>query len=152
MILQKTGRTLHHSTLATEVLCAHQAAHSDGSSSSAVEQRPVKVIQDVSTRSNSIFYMLQRHVKLKLPIMAVLEDDSVTLKPEHHALLLKDIMRILAKDLVKVLTLAERATALLGGQNYVTVTFVLPIISSLVKHLQKEETNYSTFAFTWRLS
>ena len=130
----------HHSTLATEALCAHQAAHSDGSSSSAVEQRPVKVIQDVSTRWNSVFYMLQRLVRLKLPIMAVLEDDSVTPKPEHRALLLKDKMWILAEDLVKVLTPAERATALLGGQNYVTVAFVLPIISSLVKHLQKEET------------
>ena len=44
-------------------------------------------------------------------------------------------MWILAEDLVKVLTPAERETALFGGQNYVTVAFVLPIISSLVKHL-----------------
>ena len=58
--------------------------------------------------------MLQHLVKLKLPIMAVLEDDSITPKPEHHALLLKDKMWILADDLVKVLTPAERTTALLG--------------------------------------
>ena len=84
--------------------------------------------------------MLQRVVRLKLPIMAVLQDDSVTPKPEHCALLLlKDKMLILAEGLVKVLTPSERATALLGGQNYVTVAFVLPIISSLVKHLKKEE-------------
>ena len=132
----------HHSTLATEALCARQIAHTDASSSSG-EQRPVKVIQDVSTRWNSVFYMLQRLVKLKLPIMAVLEDDSVTHKPEHRALLLKDKMWSLAEDLVKVLIPAERATALLGGQNYVTVAFVLPIISSLVKHLQKEEAKFS---------
>ena len=50
-------------------------------------------------------------------------------------------MWILAEDLIKVLIPTERAAALLGGQNYVTVAFVLPIISSLVKHLQKEETN-----------
>ena len=133
----------HHITLAKEALCARQAAHSNGSSSSVVEQRPVKVIQDVSTRWNSIFYMLQCLVRLKLPIMAVLEENSVTPKPEHRALLLKDKMWILAEDLVKVLTPAERATALLGSQNYVTVAFVLPIISSLVKHLQKEETKLS---------
>ena len=71
--------------------------------------------------------------------MAVLQDDSVTPKSEHRALLLKDKMWTLAEDLVRVLTPAERATALLGGQTYVTVAFVLPIISSLVKHLQKEE-------------
>ena len=82
--------------------------------------------------------MLQCIVRLKLP---VLEDDSVTPKPEHRALLLKDKMWILAEDLVKVLTPTERATALLGSHNYVTVAFMLPIISSLVKHLQKEETN-----------
>jgi len=43
-------------------------------------------------------------------------------------------------DLVKVPIPAVRATTLLGGQNYVSVAFVLPIITSLVKHLQKQET------------
>ena len=72
--------------------------------------------------------------------MAVLEDESVTPKPEHRALLLKDKMWALADDLVRVLSPAERATALLGAQSYVTLAFVLPIVSSLVKHLTKEET------------
>ena len=42
----------HHSTLATEALYACQAAHSEmvHSSTSTVEQQPVKVIQDVSAR------------------------------------------------------------------------------------------------------
>ena len=53
----------HHSALATEALCARQISHTDASSS--VEQRPVKVIQDVSTRWNSVFFMLQHLVKLK---------------------------------------------------------------------------------------
>ena len=72
--------------------------------------------------------------------MAVLEDESVTPKPEHRALLLKDNMWALADDLVRVLSPAERAIALLGAQSYVTLAFVLPIVSSLVKHLAKEET------------
>ena len=75
--------------------------------------------------------------------MAVLEDDTVTPKPKHRALLLKDKMWVLAEDLVKVLNPAERATTLPGGQNYVSVAFILPIITSLVKHLQKQETNLS---------
>ena len=75
--------------------------------------------------------------------MAVLEDDTVTPKPKHRALLLKDKMWVLAEDLVKVLNPAERATTLLGGQNYVSVAFILPIITSLAKHLQKQETNFS---------
>ena len=72
--------------------------------------------------------------------MAVLENESVTTKPEHHAVLLKDKMWALTDKLVRVLSPAERATVLLGAQSYVTLTFVLPIISSLVKHLTKEET------------
>jgi len=31
----------------------------------------------------------------------------------------------------------DTVTTLLGGQNYVSVAFVLPIITSLLKHLQK---------------
>ena len=49
----------------------------------------------------------------------------------------------LSGTVVKVFIPAERTTALLGGQNYVTLAFVLPIISSLVKYLQKEETTFS---------
>ena len=73
----------HYSALATEALYAHQLAQSnDRGTTSTIEQKAVKVIQDVSTRWNSIFYMLQQLVRLKLPIMAELEDESVTPKPE----------------------------------------------------------------------
>ena len=46
----------------------------------------------------------------------------------------------LADDLIRVSSLAERATALLDAQGYVILPFVLVIILSLVKHLAKEET------------
>ena len=84
--------------------------------------------------------MLQWLVRLNLPINAVFEDELVTPKPEHHALLLKDKMWVLADDLAQVLSPAERATALLFAQSYVTIAFVLPIVSFLVKYLPKEET------------
>jgi len=70
--------------------------------------------------------MLQCLIKLKLPT-AVLEDDSVTPKPEHIALLLKDKTWVLAKDLVKEPIPAVRANTLLGSQNYASVVFVLCI-------------------------
>ena len=38
-----------------------------------------------------------------------------------------------------MLSPAERVTALLGVQSYVTIAFVLPKVSSLVKNLAKEE-------------
>ena len=131
----------HHSALPTEALYAQQLPQSnDRGTTSTIEQKAVKVIHDVSTRWNSIFYMLQWLVRLKLPIMTLLEDELVTPKPEHRALLLKDKIWALADDLVRVLSPAERVTALLGAQSYVTLAFVLPIVSSLVKHLAKEET------------
>jgi len=107
----------YHSALETEALCACQIeiTHGDASSSST-EQQPDKVIQDVSTRWNSVFYILQRLIKLKLPIMAVLEDDTVTPKPKHRSLLLKDKMWVLAEDLVKVLTQLKELLHCLGDR------------------------------------
>ena len=75
--------------------------------------------------------------------MTVSEDELVTPKPEHRALLLQDKMWPLANDLVRVLSLVltEKATVLLRiAQSHVTLVFVLLIVSSLVKHLVKEET------------
>ena len=48
----------------------------------------------------------------------------------------------MADDLVQVLSPAEKATALLGAQSYVTLALVLSIRSfiSLIKHVAKEKT------------
>ena len=66
--------------------------------------------------------MLQWLVRLKLPIIAVLEDESVTTKPEYYALLLKDKMWALADDLVQVLSSTERAASLPCAQSYITLS------------------------------
>ena len=55
------------------------------------------------------------------------------------ALLLKHKVLETADDLVQVLSPAEKATALLGAQSYVTLAFVLSIVLSLIKYLVKEE-------------
>ena len=53
-------------------------------------------------------------------------------------------MWALADDLVRMLSPAERVTALLSAQSYITLAFVLLIVSSLVKHLAKEKTKTAT--------
>ena len=75
----------HHSAKSTEALNTKQQAMGSGGKTGA----PLRVVQDVPTRWNSSFLMLQRLLELRLPIMAVLEDPELT-KPAHRQLLLKD--------------------------------------------------------------
>eukprot|EP00117_Sycon_ciliatum_P035082 scpid56897/ scgid26660/ len=75
--------------------------------------------------------MLKRLLHLKMHVTAVLADPALTPKPEHRALLLKEKRWAVAKELVTILKPAEKATALLSGQKYLTVSSVLPIVTSL---------------------
>ena len=93
----------------------------------------LQVIQDVPTRWNSSFYMLQRLVALKVHITAVLVDSVLTPSESHRALLLKQKYWSLAEELVKVLGPAEKATSLLSGQQYVTASCTLPIVTAIVR-------------------
>ena len=81
--LLSVGRKLvthfHQNALATNVLLA---CHLQCPSSSETTSKPVTVIQDVSTQWSSSFYMIKELLRLKLPILAVLEDNTLT-KPQH---------------------------------------------------------------------
>ena len=109
---RKIATYFHHSALATSHLAARQTA---------AHQQPLAVMQDVATRWNSSFYMLKRLLELKLHIIAVLADPALTPKAEHRALSLKEKRWSIAEELMKILQPAEKATALLSGQQYLTV-------------------------------
>ncbi|XP_065199166.1 zinc finger BED domain-containing protein 4-like [Sycon ciliatum] len=119
-----------HSAKSTEALNNKQVAMASASKSGT----PLRVIQDVPTRWNSSFLMLQRLIHLRLPIMAVLEDPKLT-KSSHRHLQLKDHQWNLAKEIVAALEAPAKATTVLGGETYCTQTLVVPVAKSLLRGL-----------------
>ena len=118
----------HHSAISTRHLLDKQIGHAESG-----DKQPLKVIQDVSTRWNSTFYMLKRLLDLKVPITSVLVDPKLTPNAGHRALLLKEKRWVLAEELVSVLEPYEKATSVLSGQQYVTASCILPILTSLLR-------------------
>ena len=113
-----------HSTTASEVLVDKQVALNKN-------RQPVTVVQDVSTRWNSTFYMVCRLQELRTPLTVVLSDASLTKKKDDRDLLLKDDDWNLVDDLVMILKEYEDATTVVGGESYLTLSLLLPITTHL---------------------
>ena len=106
-----------HSNLATEALLKEQRDFGIA--------RPKKLIQDVATRWNSSYNMLQRLVDLRSPVTAVLS------KEKGSKLLLAPKDRAVAESLLSILSDLEVVTAMLSGEQY-PLSQVLPIIHGVV--------------------
>ena len=128
----------HHSSHASDNLNAAQLSYAKDNNINM--QQPLRVIQDVSTRWNSTYYMLKRLLDLRIHITAVLVDQAKTPKAEHRALLLKDKRWCTAEKVARILDPAEKATALLSGQQYLTASCVLPVMMSLKSMAEAEAT------------
>lgn len=92
---------------------------------------PLKVIQDVSTRWKSTFYMLQRPATAERAISFILADPVITQKKDHRNLLLSDHQWTLADQLVEILEDFEVATTVLSRKKYVTLSLTLAVITHL---------------------
>ena len=121
--LLASGRRLvghfKHSNQATEMLLSRQKQ---------LGESPLKLVQDVPTRWNSSFYMLERLLKLKLALHAVFQND---VHKKFRDLIMDDRQWKLAEEFVDVMRPQETATSILGGQKYVTASLVLPVIVSV---------------------
>lgn len=113
----------HHSSKSTDELLKEQG-----------RDVSLKLIQDCPTRWNSSYYMLERLLKLKIPVIAVLDRSE---KREIRQLMIKDRHWELARDIVKILAPFENVTAVLGGQKYVTASLLLPLVQKLRKRCQQ---------------
>ena len=76
-------------------------------------------------------------MKLRLPLTALLTDSSQ--KRDVQAMLLKDSQWLLASQLIETLRPLKEATTVFGGQKYVTVSLVLPVVGSLIDMYSKED-------------
>ncbi|XP_074535564.1 E3 SUMO-protein ligase ZBED1-like [Halichoeres trimaculatus] len=94
-----------------------------------------KLIQDVSTRWNSTFYMVTRLLEQRWPLTAVLSDPTVTQSQKQY-LDLKPDQWALLDELARALQAFECATVFLSGESYVTVSALPPLVRGLLKSTQ----------------
>ena len=107
-----------HSSSATDILHDKQLALKK-------DQQPLTVVQDVSTRWNSTFYMVRRLLQLRSVLTVVLTDPALTKKKDDRDLFLKESEWRLASDLVLLLEEYEQATTVVGGQSYLTLSLLM---------------------------
>ncbi|XP_061578646.1 zinc finger BED domain-containing protein 4-like isoform X2 [Cololabis saira] len=91
-----------------------------------------KLIQDVSTRWNSTFYMVTRLLEQRWPLTATLSDPTVTQSNKQY-LDLKADQWLLLEELAKALEAFECATVYLSSESYVTVSALPPLVRGLLK-------------------
>ena len=82
----------------------------------ALSKKPLKPVQDVSTRWNSVFYMLSRLLYLKVALVSLFEDDPDF--AEVTSLMLTSQQWDIIKDMADVLEVIEVATTQLEGEEY----------------------------------
>ena len=114
-----------HSTVATAALVDRQKRMN----------MPVKrLLQDVATRWNSIYYLLDRLVEMRWPISAVLSDERVTKRLDRNLDLRSDQWD-LAKELLAPLQQIEVATVYFSEESKVSISSVLPILYGIMDNL-----------------
>lgn len=94
-----------------------------------------KLIQDVAVRWNSSYFMVERLLEQRWPVVATLSDPEVTQRGKQY-LDLKNDQWILLDELKEVLKPYEQATIFLSGQSYVTASVLPPLLKGLLKSTQ----------------
>lgn len=90
-----------------------------------LNQQPKKLIQDVQTRWNSSYYMVERFIELEVPLrttMALLDKDLPIISVEEWDFL---------KEITKILKPLETITKVMSGQKYVTASSVIVLTDGL---------------------
>ncbi|XP_051958615.1 E3 SUMO-protein ligase ZBED1-like [Xyrauchen texanus] len=97
-----------------------------------------KLIQDVSTRWNSTYYMVSRLLEQRWPVTATLSDPEVTPRGKHY-FDLKPEQWVLLEELVQGLGPFECATVFLSGQEYATASCLPKLVKGLQRSIQQTQ-------------
>ena len=116
-----------HSVLSINALIAKQ----DGN-------LKLKLVQDVPTRWNSSFLMMQRLLKLRVPIYGIIFDDNLTKPSDRLKLDLKDSFWKIMEEICPILEPLAQVTEVLGAANSPTGSSVFVLLSNLVGNILKE--------------
>ena len=122
-------KRFHKSELATAALRRRQEQ---------MQAEQHSLVQDVPTRWNSTYFMIERLLEQHWPVTAVLSDQSVT-KPSDRSLDLMTEQWNLLSELRPVLHLLQVATTYLSDEYNVSVSAVLPILLGLIKSMEVTE-------------
>jgi len=101
-----------------------------------------KLINSCPTRWNSTYEMLQRVLKLRWPVTAVLSDDTITKRSDRY-LDLKTEQWKLTEDLVAVLEPFTIATTFFSYEENVSISSVFAILHGLLEKLKPKEDSAS---------
>jgi len=92
-------------------------------------KKSLRVVQEVPTRWNSTFYMMQRLVQLKQPIRLYLEDTMS--EDEVKSYDLSDHQWSVVKSILSLLEGVDQVTKTLSGERYSTLSWCLPLLFGL---------------------
>ncbi|KAJ8930136.1 hypothetical protein NQ314_017102 [Rhamnusium bicolor] len=95
-----------------------------------LEGNILKLILDVKTRWNSIYFMIERFLKLA-PLLGNIILSNVNAPNMNSATELEEL-----KQICQLLHPLEQTTKEMSGQNYVTLSKVIPIIACLVSQYE----------------
>lgn len=131
----------NHSTNLNSQLLNDQRTH-------VPSKKPLRLVQDVVTRWNSLYLMLRRIVKIGASVVRVL---NVPCNANYKSKILNDEEQNIISDVTKVLAPFFVVTQKLSAEKYVTRSIILPSIvylyqeteikpeeSELIKNLKKE--------------
>ena len=105
-----------------------------------------KLIQDVAVRWNSSYYIIERVLEQRWPVVATLSDPEITQRGKHY-LDLKNDQWTLLEELEDVLKPYEQATVFLSGQSYVTASVLPPLLKGLLKSTRKKSFDSAAMTF-----
>ena len=94
------------------------------------------LIQDVSTRWNSTFFMIDRLVEQRVVIYAVLHDAAIS-KDQYQHLDLKEDQWVLLEQLTKVLEPLQIATTVFGYEVNTSSSIIYPVLHGLIRNHMK---------------
>ena len=110
-----------HSALATDGLIRKQKTLGF--------KKSLCVVQEVATRWNSTFYMMQRLVQLKQPIRLYLEDTMTEVEMKSYEL--SEHQWSVVKSILSLLEGVDQVTTTLSGERYSTLSWCLPLLFGL---------------------
>jgi hypothetical protein len=93
--------------------------------------QPHSLIQDISTRWNSTYFMYERLAEQQIAIYAVLHDTAIT-RPDHRQLDLKQDQWELLSQMVVVLKPLQVATTVISNEKNVCCSIIYPIVQGLL--------------------